>query len=265
MGILDNRHLFIPENLQEPAALVFVLIMTFYLTNVTLDIAWVRFRWRYFMMASKFAGMIGALYFAVWPNMLCLFCLGLSVLNGFADPRLHIPSIQRNKSPPARKWFFAMTQLFHHGGSAMLIVDLLKPLVLDPTASSFSVDVPIIGACMAEIASWMCDTKVLMRTAPRWFDTLHNVLTVIQVSCIVSIYLWFDLGICPATLFTSVIGSAGWLLSSMMGFKASTYETEEAVEGRFTASIARAYYKNNLPTVDPSVMLPKAAKCCENV
>jgi len=50
-----------------------------------------------------------------------------------------------------------------------------------------------------------------------------------------------------------------------MGFKASTYETEEAVEGRFTASIARAYYKNNLPTVDPSVMLPKAAKCCENV
>jgi hypothetical protein len=72
MGILDNRHLIIAEQFQEPAALVFVLIMTFYLTNVVLDIAWVRFRWRYFMMASKFAGMIGALYFAC--GLTCFAC-----------------------------------------------------------------------------------------------------------------------------------------------------------------------------------------------
>lgn len=173
--------------------------------------------------------------------------------------------MQRNQCAPAKEWFFAMTQCFHHGGPAMLIEDLLKPLVLDPTASPFSVDLPIVGACMAEIASWMCDTKVLMRTAPRWFDTLHNVLTVIQVSCIVSIYLWVDLGICPVTLFTSVIGSAGWLLSAMMGFKASTYDADEEVEGKFAASIARTFYKQNLATVDPSVMVPKAPKCCENV
>jgi hypothetical protein len=263
MGIIGDYDLTLAEQWQEPAALIFVLIMTFYLTNVTLDIAFIRYRWRLAMLFAKFVGLLGALFFAIWPNRACLFCLGFSVLNGFADPRLHIPSIGRNPCHFVKKWIFALTQLCHHGGSALLIVDMLTPLVLQPRVSSMSIDMPIIGACMAEVFSWMLDTKVLMRTAPRWFERLHHLLTMIQVSCVVSVYLWCHTGVCPATLFTSVVGSVGWLVSAQCGFKASTYEEEDGL----TASIARAHYKRNLLTVDPTVKIVanNIAKTIDNV
>merc|ERR1712146_377386 len=135
----------------------------------------------------------------------------------------------------------------------MLISDLLKPIVVqaDGMGNAFDLDVPILGAAMCEIGGWLLDTKVLMRTASRWFDMAHNVLVFGQISCMLTMYLFFDCGVCPATLLCSVIGSAGWLISSLSGFKASTWE--EASETT-TASIARSHYKKNLLTVDPSVM-----------
>lgn len=249
MGVFGTHHLGIPEPWQEPVALMFVLVLTLYLTNVVLDIAFLRYRWRQVMVASKFLGLLGALYFAVWPSLLSIYLLSLSVLNGFADPRLHFPSIRRNPGHKLKKWVFCITQLAHHAGSAMLIADLLKPIV-DQGKNAFDMDLPIFGAALFEIGGWLLDTKVLMRTAVRWFDMVHNLFTVGQVTCMVSMYFFFESPAGPAVLFCSVFGSAGWLVSSLSGFKASTWE--EAPEGG-TASIARAHYRKNLLTVDPSV------------
>jgi hypothetical protein len=250
MGIFDKAHFKIPVEYQEPVALVFALGMTLYLTNVVLDIAYLRYRWRQVMLAAKFAGLIGALFYTIWPSQLAIYGLCISVLNGFADPRLHFPSIRRNPMNCVKKWVFCFTQLAHHAGSAMLISDLLKPVVTD-NKLAFDPELPIVGAAMFEIGGWLLDTKVLMRTASRWFDMAHNVFTFGQISCMVTMYLFFETGICPATLITSVVGSAGWLVSSLSGAKASTWE--EGSEAT-TASIARAHYRNNLLTVDPSVM-----------
>jgi len=253
MGILGAYTLKIPVEYQEPVSLLFVLALTLYLTNVVLDIAFLRYRWRQVMLGAKFAGLIGALFYAVWPSQLAIYGLCISVLNGFADPRLHFPSIRRNPINPVKKWVLALTQLMHHAGSALLIADLLKPIVLDPagTRSAFDLDLPIMGAALFEVGGWLLDTKVLMRTASRWFDMAHNVFTFGQISCMVTMYLFFDTGVAPTTLLCSVIGSAGWLLSSLMGLKSSTWE--EASETT-TASIARTHYRKNLLTVDPSVM-----------
>jgi hypothetical protein len=258
MGILGDYTLKIPHDYQEPTALVFALVLTLYLTNVTMDIAFLRYRWRQVMLGAKFVGLFGALFYAVWPSQLAIYCLAVSVLNGFADPRLHFPSVRRNPNNWVKKWLFCYTQLAHHAGSAMLIADLLKPIVADPTRNAFDLDVPIFGAALFEVGGWLLDTKVLMRTASRWFDMAHNVFTFGQISCMVSMFLFFDSGISPATLFTSVVGSAGWLVASLSGFKASTWE--EADEG-VTSSIARAHYRKNLLTVDPSVLMGgKASK-----
>jgi hypothetical protein len=257
MGIFGAHTLKIPIEYQEPVALAFALGITLYLTNVVLDIAFLRYRWRQVMLAAKFAGLIGALFYAVWPSQLAIYGLCISVLNGFADPRLHFPSIRRNPMNFVKKWLFCFTQLAHHAGSAMLISDLLKPIVVDGTRSPFDLNLPILGAAMFEVGGWLLDTKVLMRTASRWFDMAHNVFTFGQISCMLSMYLFFDSGVCPATLLTSVIGSAGWLLSSLSGVKTSTWE--EASEQN-TASIARTHYRKNLLTVDPSVMQAFSSK-----
>jgi len=251
MGILGDHTLKIPIEYQEPVSLVFAVALTLYLTNVVLDIAYLRNRWRQVMLAAKFAGLIGALFYAVWPSQIAIYGLCISVLNGFADPRLHFPSIRRNPTNVVKKWLFCFTQLAHHAGSAMLISDLLKPIVVDGNRSAFDLDLPIMGAALFEVGGWLLDTKVLMRTASRWFDMAHNVFTFGQISCMLSMYLFFDTGVCPATLLTSVIGSAGWLASSLSGVKTSTWE--EASEQN-TASIARTHYRKNLLTVDPSVM-----------
>merc|ERR1719428_1246915 len=140
----------------------------------------------------------------------------------------------------------------HHAGSAVLISDLLKPIVISaPPRSAFDLDLPILGAALCEVGGWLLDTKVLMRTASRWFDMAHNVLVFGQISCMCTLYLYFNSGVPACTLLCSVIGSAGWLASSLTGFKASTFE--EASE-QTTASIARTHYRKNLLTVDPSVM-----------
>jgi len=251
MGILGDHTLKIPIEYQEPVSLVFAVALTLYLTNVVLDIAYLRNRWRQVMLAAKFAGLIGALFYAVWPSQIAIYGLCISVLNGFADPRLHFPSIKRNPTNVVKKWLFCFTQLAHHAGSAMLISDLLKPIVVDGNRSAFDLDLPIMGAALFEVGGWLLDTKVLMRTASRWFDMAHNVFTFGQISCMLSMYLFFDTGVCPATLLTSVIGSAGWLASSLSGVKTSTWE--EASEQN-TASIARTHYRKNLLTVDKAVV-----------
>jgi hypothetical protein len=253
MGILGDHVLKIPMEYQEPVALAFGCALTLYLTNVVLDIAYLRYRWRQVMLAAKFAGLIGALFYAVWPSQLAIYGLCISVLNGFGDPRLHFPSVRRNPCSPVKKWVFMLTQLAHHAGSAFLIADLLKPIVMDPTGtrSPFDLDVPIMGAALFEVGGWLLDTKVLMRTASRWFDMAHNVFTFGQISCMVTMYLFFDCGVPACTLLTSVIGSFGWLVSSLTGFRASTWE--EASETT-TASVARTHYRKNLLTVDPSVL-----------
>jgi hypothetical protein len=258
MGILGEHTLKIPTEYQEPVSLVFAMAITLYLTNVVLDIAYLRYRFRLVMLAAKFAGLIGALFYTIWPSQLAIYGLCISVLNGFADPRLHFPSIRRNPMNFVKKWVFCFTQLAHHAGSAMLISDLLKPIVIDGNRSAFDLDLPILGAAMFEAGGWLLDTKVLMRTASRWFDMAHNVFTFGQISCMLTMYLFFDSGICPATLLTSVIGSAGWLVSSLSGAKASTWEDgSEATTG----SIARTHYRKNLLTADPSVM--RAFSCAQ--
>jgi hypothetical protein len=261
MGILGEHTLKIPTEYQEPVSLVFAMAITLYLTNVVLDIAYLRYRFRLVMLAAKFAGLIGALYYAIWPSQLAIYGLCISVLNGFADPRLHFPSIRRNPANCVMKWIFCFTQLCHHAGSAMLISDLLKPIVIDGTRTAFDLDVPILGAAMFEVLSWLLDTKVLMRTASRWFDMGHNIFTIGQISCMLTTYLFFNSGVSAATLLTSVIGSAGWLVSTFSGFKASTWEHGDESS---TGSIARNHYRKNLLTVDPSVMQALSGKQHKN-
>lgn len=249
----DLTSLRIPEAYQEPLNYFLVCLIVFALTNTMMDVAYVRHRWRQTVLASKVLGMTATGLMMIWPSKVAIYGLCLCLFNGFADPRLHIPSIKRNPARPIAKWFFCATLLAHHAGGAFVVSDMLKPVAMDDTRNVADLPIPIIVSCLSEIFSWYTDLKVLMRTAPKWFGCAHQIAVCLQLISCTSLLLWFpNSSLCPTTVVGTMVGSASWLLAGMIGFKNSTHEIAEELDTK--ASIARLYHKRAPLTQDNSVL-----------
>merc|ERR1719159_885033 len=119
---------------------------------------------------------------------------------------------------------------------------MLRPVVVDPTRSCLDLDIPVIVACLCEMFAWFVDLRVLMRTAPKWFDLAQRISVVIQCAACFSLYIWFESTVCPVAVFVTMLGSTSWLIAGMLNFKISTYEVEPELD--LKASIARAHYRD---------------------
>jgi len=178
--------------------------------------------------------------------------LNICLFNGFADPRFHIASIQRNPSRLVVKWFFCLALLAHHMGAAFLVNDMFAPIIDDGHRSIADLPIPILVSIVSELFSWFTDLKVLMRTAPRWFNTVHQIAVVIQLGACVAMLTLGVGSLCPATIYGTMIGSFAWLIAGFVGFKNSTHEVLADVD--LKASVARVYHKECALTRDDAIL-----------
>jgi len=235
----------------ETCGYALTCLLMLVVTNANLDIAWVRHRWRHFVLGSKFIAMISVICCQLWvsPTIIYGCCIGFS--NGFADPRLHFPSMRRNPAHPILKWWFCVTLTLHHAGGAFIANEVLQPVALQ-NEKMWAIPVPILISCLCELFAWFTDLKVLMRTAPRWFNCAHQVAVVIQISAFVITFFYIPNALNTFALLGTVIGSASWLVAGFIGFKNSTFEIDSEVD--LKASVARVFHKNRAITEDNSVL-----------
>jgi len=192
------------------------------------------------------------------PSTVCIYGLSFCLFNGFADPRLHFPSIRRNKAAPAVKWWFCFSLLAHHVGAAFVVSQMMAPVIADPVLHLSSLKIPIILSCCCELFSWVTDLRVLMRTAPKWFGCAHMVAVVLQLGACLSIFLFVPTGIDSVALFCAAIGSASWLVAGFTGFTNSTHESIKICDAANSAaigrqkSVARALHKALDLRLDPA-------------
>lgn len=241
----------IPEEYHETAGYALACVLMLVVTNAWLDIAWVRHRWRHHVLASKFVGMIAMTCCQLWVSPTIIYGCFIGFSNGFADPRLHFPSMRRNPANPLLKWWFCITLTLHHAGGAFITNEVLQPVALQ-NKKMWDIPIPILISALCELFAWFTDLKVLMRTAPRWFNWAHQVAVVIQIASFVVTFLYIPNALNKFALFGTVIGSASWLVAGFIGFKNSTFEIDAEVD--LKGSVARIYHKNRAITEDTSVL-----------
>jgi len=248
---MDPKNWRIPEEYQETCGYFLASLLMLAVTNAVLDVAWIRHRWRHTVLLSKVIGMISIIFCLLWPSRLVIFGCCISFANGFADPRLHFGSIRRNPAHPLLKWWFCITLLLHHAGGAFITNEVVKPLTID-NRKMFDVPIPILVSCLCELFAWFTDLKVLMRTAPRWFNWSHQVAVVIQITAFLITFFCLPHFLNTYCLFGTVIGSASWLIAGFIGFKNSTHEIVDEVD--LKGSVARVFHKECPMTEDHSIL-----------
>jgi len=253
MPISDFGNIRIPEAFQEPVCFVIAAMIILAMTDATLDIAWVRHRWRLVCLASKYVGLVSIILLLIWPSQIGIYGLCIALFHGFADPRLHIASIKRNKTHPILKWVFCFTILAHHAGGAFVVSDMIKPAILGEFSTA-GLPPPIILSCVCEIFCWFTDVKILMRTAPKWFMIAHQLTMALQLSAFTcAMILYPQANLCKTTLFGCMIGSFSALCAGSVSFSTSTNESLTGEDGN-GASIARVFHKTCPLTEDKGVL-----------
>lgn len=224
-SVLEPVQMLLPEAAQQLLTLFIHMFVVFILTSALMEVAYIRHRWRVFVLASKLAGLFGILLFLSWPHAVFFVFGPPAFANGFCDPWCHYQSIRRNPMKRPFKLVVVAGKLLHHSGAILLCAEMFRPSAEGHTL--LSLPVPIVVSVLIELYHWAEQSMVLLRMAPRWLSLVTPAVVFLQAASLVATILWVDdprMTLSMAYLVPTAIGTLICGMAMAFGVQGSTFE-----------------------------------------
>jgi len=203
----------VPEIYRPYCLMIFQALVSATITNALMDIAFIRHRWRVFLLASRIVGLLAGTFFLSWPQPFLFPFLMWSFNFGFVDPRLHLASIRRSKSHIVFKIMDVFASLLHHTGASLIAACFLYEIAMQRTINNlpllniFSLPIFLLIALIVEFVDMVVDVSVLLRTAPRFFNYLAPIMMFIQALCLIGCVLWVETNLPTPWMYALAAGN----------------------------------------------------------